>query len=101
MLRPRTQVAASPADSHVARPAVAPAVSLIGPPMIRLIARPAVRVMAVIVAVFATPDVVSFISHHLVVAADSIAVAITKSLVVHRSIIEPVSITARFAASDT
>ncbi len=85
----------------MARPAVAPAVSLIGPPMIRLIARPAVRVMAVIVAVFATPDVVSFISHHLVVAADSIAVAITKSLVVHRSIIEPVSITARFAASDT
>jgi hypothetical protein len=57
--------------------------------------------MAVIVAVIAAPDVVSFVLHHLVVESDSIAVAIPKSFIVHRSIIEPVSITARVAESDT
>jgi hypothetical protein len=57
--------------------------------------------MAVIVAVIAAPNAASFTAHHLAVEWDSIAVAITKSFIVHRSIIEPVAITARVAESDT
>jgi hypothetical protein len=84
----------------VARQAVAHAVSLIGPPMIRPAARSAVRVMAVIVAVIAAPNAASFTAHHLAVEWDSIAAAITKSFIVHRSTIAPVAITARVAESD-
>jgi hypothetical protein len=57
--------------------------------------------MTVIVAVIAAPDVASFTAHHLIVEWDSIAVAITKSFIVHRSTIAPVAITARIAESDT
>jgi hypothetical protein len=57
--------------------------------------------MTVIIAAIAAPDVASFTAHHLIVEWDSIAVAITKSFIVHRSIIEPVAITARVAESDT
>jgi len=74
--------------------------SFMGPHVVRLAARQAVRVMAVIVEVIAAADVDSFTVHRSVAESDSITVAITKSFIVHRSVVKPVSVAVLVTESD-
>jgi hypothetical protein len=68
--------------------------------VVRLVARHAVRVMAVIVDVIVAAAAESFIVHRSVVESDSVAVGISESFIVHRSVVEGDSVAVLITESE-